>query len=100
MAIRMRNSKDPNSTCCECGHYRKDVLDMYDICIGGQIFTICDECNEVLLHKTLCAECNKNHRVKTQEDMAVIRRRANGSYMGSYKAKWVLKKEEEKLKGE
>lgn len=100
MAIRMRNSKDLDSVCCECGEHRKEVLDMFDICIGGNIFTICDVCNEMLLSKTLSAECAKNARVKTPEDMKVIRKRANGSYMGSYKARWQLKKEEEKLKGE
>ena len=100
MALRMRNSKSMDSVCCECGERRKEVLDMFDICIGGQIFTICDRCNEVLLYKTLCAECSKNGRIKSPEDMAIIRKRANGSYMGSYKARWMLKKEEEKLNGE
>ena len=100
MAIRMRNNKDTNSVCCECGDPRKEVLDMFDVCIGGNIFTICDRCNEALFFKTLSAECAKNARVKTPEDMKVIRKRANGSYLGSYKAKWALKNEEQKLKGE
>lgn len=92
MAIKMRNNKDPNSVCYECGHGRKEVLDMFDICIGGDIFTICDECNETLLQKTLCAEVAKNGRVKTPEDMRIMRKRANGSY----KHKWYLKQEEER----
>ena len=100
MAIRMRNSKDPDSVCCECGDHRKDVLDMFDIRIGGNIITICDVCNEILLHKTLCAECAKNARIKMPHDMAIMRRRANGSHEGSYKAKWRLQKEEERLKRE
>lgn len=100
MAIRMRNSKDPNSVCCECGEHRKEVLDMFDVCVGGNIFTICDRCNEALFYKTLNAECYKNGRVKTPEDMKVMRKRANGSYVGSYKARWLLKQEEKKLKGE
>lgn len=98
MAIRMRNNKEPDSVCCECGDSRRDVLEMFDICIGGNIFTICDVCNEALLYKTLKGECNKNARVKTPEDMKVMRKRANGSYVGSYKARWLLKQEEEKLK--
>ena len=97
MAIKMRNNKDPNSVCCECGDPRKEVLDMFDVCIGGNIFTICDRCNEVLLNKTLCAECNKNARVKTPEDRRILRRRADSS---DYKAKWQLEKGKEKLKGE
>lgn len=100
MAIRMRNNTKLDSVCCECGDGRKDVLDMFDVCIGGTIFTICDVCNEALFYKTLRAECAKNARVKTPEDMKVMRRRANGSYMNSHKAKWMLRNEEGKLKGE
>ena len=92
MAIKMRNNKDIDSICCECGHDRKNVLDMFDLCIGGNVFTICDECNEQIFYKTLKAECAKNARVKDQHDMAIMRKRANGSY----KAKWYLKREEEK----
>lgn len=72
MAIRMRNNKDANSVCCECGDERKNVLDMFDLCIGGNIITICDVCNEVLFRKTLSAECYKNGRVKSQRDINII----------------------------
>ena len=99
MAIKMRNNKDTESVCCECGDKRKDVLDMFDIRIGGNIFTICDRCNADLLHKTLCAECAKNGRVKTPEDMRVLRKRANGSYIKDYRADWELRKAEKELKG-
>lgn len=100
MAIKMRNNKNPDSVCCECGDHRKDTLEMFDICIGGIIFTICDVCNEALFEKTLKAECNKNARVKTPEDMRVMRKRANGSHIKSYKAKWELNRAEKQLKGE
>lgn len=96
MAIKMRNNRESDSVCCECGDARKDVLDMFDLCIGGNVFTFCDVCNEQLLFKTLKAECAKNARVKTQEDMRVIRKRANGSY----RSKWHLQHEEAKLKGD
>lgn len=96
MAIKMRNNKDLDSVCCECGTHRRDVLDMFDLCVGGNVFTICDECNEEILHKTLKAECAKNSRTKTPADMAVMRKRANGSY----KSKWYLKHEEERLAAE
>lgn len=96
MAIKMRNNKDLDSVCCECGHHRSDVLDMFDLCVGGNVFTICDECNEQLLHKTLKAECYKNGRTKTQQDMKVMRKRADGSY----KSRWYLKQEEAKRKGD
>ena len=96
MAIRMRNNKKLDSVCCECGETRKQVLDMFDICVGGNIFTVCDVCNEILFNKTLHAECYKNGRTKTPEDLAIIRRRANGSY----RAKYILQNEEKKLKGD
>ena len=73
--IRMRNNTKPDSVCCECGQPRKKVLDMFDIQIGGEVFTICDLCNEALFYKTLKASCNVNGRVKTKEDIAIINRR-------------------------
>ena len=97
MAIKMRNNKELDSICCECGHHRSDVLDMFDLCVGGNVFTICDECNEQILFKTLKAECAKNGRVKTQHDMAVMRKRSNGSY----RSKWQYEHEQKKIdKGE
>lgn len=72
MAIRMRNNKKQDAVCCECGDERKNVLDMFDLCIGGNIITICDACNEVLFRKTLSAECYKNGRVKSQRDINII----------------------------
>lgn len=75
MAIKMRNNKNVNSICCECGKHRKDVLDMFDLCIGDAIFTICDSCNEKVFYKCLSAECYKNGRVKSQHDIAIINRR-------------------------
>lgn len=81
MAIKMRVSKDTNSVCCECGETRKQVVDMFDLCIGGNIFTICDLCNEALFYKSLNAQCYKDGRVKTQHDIAIInnRKRRTGS---------------------
>ena len=73
----MRNNKDLNSVCCECGQTRKEVLDMFDIKIGGIVLTICDACNEALFSKTLRAECYKNGRVKSQHDLSIIRRRSD-----------------------
>ena len=73
--IKMRNNTKPNAICCECGKGQSKVLNMFDICIGGQIFTICDRCNEQLFRKTLSAECYKDHRVKSQRDIEIIRKR-------------------------
>lgn len=75
MAIKMRKNTKSESVCCECSQPRKKVLDMFDVCIGGNIFTICDLCNEVLSRKTLSASCYTNGRVKLKEDMAIIHAR-------------------------
>ena len=73
--IKMRNNTKPNAICCECGERQDKVLNMFDLCVGGSIFTICDACNEKLLSKCLSAEVMKNSRVKSQQDMAIIRKR-------------------------
>lgn len=75
MAIKMRNNKNENVICCECGQTKKQVLDMFDVCIGGNIYTICDACNETLFRKTLSASCYTNGRLKTKEDLAIINKR-------------------------
>lgn len=75
MAIKMRNNTKPDAVCCECGKSQNQVLNMFDLCIGGNIMTICDVCNEKIFDKTLSAEVMKNGRVKSQRDMAIIRRR-------------------------
>ncbi len=75
MAIKMRNNTKSDAFCCECGCNQKEVLNMFDLLIGGKIFTICDICNEAIFNKTLQAECFKNGRVKTQKDLSVIRKR-------------------------
>lgn len=77
MAIKMRHNKDKEAFCCECGSGQDDSLGMYDICIGGTILTICDVCNEKIFSKCLSAEVMKNGRVKSQHDMAIIRKRKN-----------------------
>lgn len=75
MAIKMRTNTKEKAICIACGNDRKRSLDMFDICIGKEVFTICDMCNEKLFNKTLSAECYKNGRVKSQLDMNVIKRR-------------------------
>ena len=75
MSIRMRNNRDKDAFCCECGDYQGEVLNMFDIQVGNKTFTICDQCNEVLLRKCLSAEVMKNGRVKTQHDLSIIRKR-------------------------
>ena len=92
MAIKMRNNSKSDSVCCECGKARKSVLDMFDVCVGDNIFTICDVCNEALFYKTLRASCYTNGRVKSERDMAIIRQRGRQF--------WEAKELEERLKKE
>ena len=75
--IKMRNNTKPNAICCECGKGQKEVLNMFDLCIGGNIFTICDVCNEKIFSKCLSAEVMKNGQLKSQRDLAIIRKRKN-----------------------
>lgn len=75
MAIKMRNNTKPDAVCCECGENQKQVLNMFDLRIGGNILTICDACNEALFYKTLNAECMKNARIKYPRDIAIINKR-------------------------
>lgn len=73
--IKMRNNTKPDAICCECGDKQDKVLNMFDLCIGGNVFTICDVCNEKILSKCLRADVMKNGRVKSQRDMAIISKR-------------------------
>ena len=84
MAIKMRNNTDADAVCCECGENQKQVLNMFDLCIGGNIFTICDACNEKIFTKTLRAECFKNGRVKSQHDIQIINERKRKQGLGYY----------------
>ena len=87
MAIKMRNNTNSDAVCCECGEGQKEVLNMFDLCIGGNIFTICDVCNEKIFNKCLSAEVMKNGRIKSQQDIQIINRRkskSKGPYWGGY----------------
>lgn len=72
--IKMRVSK--NDCCCSsCNAKRKESLEMFDICIGNVILTLCDECNDELFRKTLKASCIVNGKLKSTEDMKIINNR-------------------------
>lgn len=78
--IQMRHAKHDGAVCCSCGTDMDKALEMYDIKIGPTVLTICDVCNEALLDKVLSAHVAKNGKVKSDRDMAIIRRRQNGTY--------------------
>lgn len=95
MAIKMRNNTDADAVCCECGENQKQVLNMFDLCIGGNIFTICDVCNEKIFTKTLRAECFKNGRVKSQHDIQIINSRNRARGLGHYRELMAQARKEE-----
>lgn len=73
--IKMRVNQDKDAVCKICLAKSNEVLNMFDLKLGDVRITICDECNEELLRKTLNAECFKNGRVKSREDIAMINKR-------------------------
>lgn len=75
MAIKMRNNKNPDAICDECYNTADQSLGMFDICICGNVFTVCDLCTDKILNKTLAAVCSINGKVKSQHDLAIIRKR-------------------------
>lgn len=78
--IRMRTNKEPEAVCYECGNGRKRSLELFDVCIGEHMLTICDVCNEHLFRKTLSASCRVSERVKKPRDMDVISGRSKRKY--------------------
>lgn len=74
--VKMRVNKNDEAVCCECGNNREKSLELYDICIGGNIITICDECNDKVLSKTLKASCKLHEKLKSKADLRIIRSRS------------------------
>lgn len=79
MAVKMRINKKSTARCEACGGVRKNSLELFDIAIGNNIITICDLCNEVLFQKVLKASCGVNRKVKTPDEMRIIRNRHNAA---------------------
>lgn len=65
-----------HDTVCEtCGDGSSQVLEMFDLMIGDTVHTICDRCVNKLFSKTLTAVCGVDHKIKSQHDLAIMRRR-------------------------
>ena len=77
MKIKMRHSKNKHCNSCGC----TEALNFFDLKIGEIMLTICDECNSEIADKTIKAKVFVNHRPKQPEDMKIIRRRSNGTYI-------------------
>lgn len=76
MAVRMRVSKDDNAVCASCGATIKQSLDIFDIKIGSEIVTLCDDCMNVLMTKALNATCYTNGRIKQPNEIKKINDRS------------------------
>lgn len=73
--IKARVNKKKDAVCDECGADRKTSLDLFDIMLAGNITTVCDQCADDLLYKSLGCVCHTNHRVKSPQDLRIIRQR-------------------------
>ena len=73
--IKMRTNKEGDCTCDTCGEKRKNVIAMYDLMLGDKLITICDDCNETLLSKSLKASCLVQGKTKSKMDMQIMDRR-------------------------
>ena len=80
--IRMRINKHSDAICETCGEGSSQVLEMFDLMIGSTIHTICDRCADQIFPQTLRATCGVNGKVKSQHDLAIIRKR--NSYTSNY----------------
>lgn len=81
--IRMRINKH-NTVCETCGDGSSQVLEMFDLMIGDTVHTLCDRCVDKLFSKTLTAVCGVDHKLKSQHDLAIIRKRnMSKSILGS-----------------
>lgn len=76
MAIKMRVSKDADAVCVSCGATIDQSVDIFDIKIGSEIVTLCDDCMNVLMTKALNATCYTNGRVKQPSEIKKINDRS------------------------
>ena len=83
--VKMRVSKDRNEKCICCNKGIEQSLEIFNICFGDVIVTICDKCNEDLLTKSVRASCIVNHRVKSKRDMQIIQERSKKAMKELYK---------------
>lgn len=79
MAIKMRKVTQ-SGFCDSCDKSTKEVLDMYEVMVGDISFILCDECNKMLMQKTLKADCLTNSRTKDSRDTAIISKRNKSRY--------------------
>lgn len=89
--IKMRVNDDKNSICNFCSEKWKNVPEMYDISLVGNIFTICKSCSDELFQKILKADCMYSGKIKSDEDMQRVRNyekiHGHSAYISGFKIK-------------
>lgn len=73
--IKARLNKDELTQCNVCNATQQQSLDMFDIMLGKTRITLCDRCVDALFNKTLKAVMVTQSRVKSNKDLAIIRKR-------------------------
>lgn len=77
MAIKMRISKDRETTCNACGNDGKQSVVMFDMRLTAKgqsaiVLHLCDKCVSEMMNKTLKARCMVDGMVKSPQQMRVI----------------------------
>lgn len=74
-SIKMRVNKKGHPMCNSCGCGRKAAVEMFDVCIGEDIFCLCNFCMETLFNKSLKATVQVQGKLKSQEDLKITQAR-------------------------
>lgn len=79
--IAMRISK---KLACEiCGESKENVLELFDLKLGNKVVTLCDDCVQQVLSKTLKANVEVNSKLKTKHDLAILKKRKERIKIGT-----------------
>ena len=73
--VAMRISKNKEAKCACCGNGIEKSVDIFDMKIGDNIFSVCDLCIEDIIYKAIKAKSYTNGRVKSEREIAKINER-------------------------
>lgn len=83
--VKMRLVKNPDDAVCSCcGCSNDNSLAMFDLALGKSKIRLCDVCVGILFQKTLKATCMVESKLKTQADLAIVRRRKHRDGTGGF----------------
>lgn len=69
MSIRMRESKNEQSSCHVCGIPWTHTQVLFETQIAKQRIILCKRCQGELFQKLLAMECKYNHRIKNVQEL-------------------------------